>query len=195
MSYSGYWFVHPVPAEAAAHFRAEVDARLARAAVDHAAQWRSWLADPSGIGPRYLHADGSWHLTPASEAFSRLFASPALDELGLDVMKASALRKPDVRSLALRSETPLSVLFHGLGPARASRLPGFRGELLLSPAELQAARDELLAIFELDADERAAATQRIRSGSRPRKRARSIPPQSSTCSRLPSAPRRPQAPV
>ncbi|MFG2842666.1 hypothetical protein ACGF12_05760 [Kitasatospora sp. NPDC048296] len=146
MSYAGMWFLIPAPAEAVERHGPRLRALLAEHAADPGNRelLRRWERD--GLGPDELECLATG---PLGEDPDGLYAAWSdCGEIGPCVV------------VSARNRYPVLGLAHALGPERLAGLPGWFGDLVLTPEEVAAALPAVEAVFDLDAAARAAAEER-----------------------------------
>lgn len=148
MSYSGMWFLVPAPAEAVERHGPRLRGLLAEHAADPGAvglRGRWERGEDLGVDELEALASG-----PLGEDVNGLYA--AWNDCGTDI-------GPYV-CVSARNRYPVLGLAHALGPERLAGLPGWFGDMVLTPAEVRAALPAVEAVFALDDTERAAARAR-----------------------------------
>ncbi|MGA5822472.1 hypothetical protein ACPC54_31985 [Kitasatospora sp. NPDC094028] len=146
MSYYATWFLILAPADAVERHGPALRAQLAEhaAAPGTRALWQRWERGELGLDELEALASGPF---------------------GLDVEAMYAVWEDcgDLRpygAVSARNRFPMLGLAHALGPARMAELPGWFGDLVLSPAEVRATLPTVEAVFALDGAERAEAERR-----------------------------------
>ncbi|MFE5585364.1 hypothetical protein [Kitasatospora sp. NPDC056531] len=147
MSYSGMWFLIPAPAGAVERHGPRLRALLAEHAADpdNRELLRRWGRD--GLGPEELEWLASG---PLGQDPNGLY--DAWNDCEKDI-------GPYV-CVSARNRYPVLGLAHALGPERLAGLPGWFGDMVLTPEEVRAALPAVEAVFDLDAAARAAAEER-----------------------------------
>ncbi|MFI9362426.1 hypothetical protein ACIG5E_15445 [Kitasatospora sp. NPDC053057] len=150
MSYSGVWFLIPAPAAAV-----ERHGPRLRALLDEHA------ADPGNVELRRRWERGGALSTDELEG---LVPGPlGQDPNGLyEAWNDCGKEIGPYVCVSARNRYPVLGLAHALGPERLAGLPGWFGDLVLSPEEVRAALPAVEAVFDLDDAERAAAEERAR---------------------------------
>jgi hypothetical protein len=161
------WVLLVAPDEDLGRYQARFAALLAEHAArpDVQALWRGWLANPALVHGYTVRPDGrSRYLDEPNEAFLRLGATYPIADPDLGLVRDCQNLAGDGRDavvIVTREVDPVAALFHGLGPARATRLPGFFGNFVLTSAECRAAEPAVGEAFGLDDQEQAAVLDRI----------------------------------
>ncbi len=140
------WFLIPAPAEAVERH----GPRLRGALAAHAAEpgnrelRRRW--EREGLGPEELECLA---VGPLGEDLDALYA--AWEDCG---------KAGPYAAVSARNRYPVLGVAHGLGPERMAALPGWFGDVVLTPEELRASLPAVEAVFDLDGAARAAAEER-----------------------------------
>ncbi|MFJ9774243.1 hypothetical protein ACIRVF_23865 [Kitasatospora sp. NPDC101157] len=150
MSYSGMWFLVPAPAAAIERHGPRLRALLDGHAAEpgNAALRRRWERG-EGFGADELEALVSgpfgWDVN-----VNGLY--DAWNDCGTEIGPALCV--------SARNRYPVLGLAHALGPERLAGLPGWFGDLVLTPEEVRAALPAVEGVFDLDGTARAAAKER-----------------------------------
>ncbi|MET8625298.1 hypothetical protein ABZW30_16360 [Kitasatospora sp. NPDC004669] len=147
MSYYGMWFLIPAPAAAVERHGPRLRALLAERAADpdNRELLRRWRRD--GLRPEELEWLASG---PLGQDPDGLY--DAWNDCGKEI-------GPYV-CVSARNRYPVLGLAHALGPERLAGLPGWFGDMVLTPEEAEAALPAVEAVFDLDNAARAAAEER-----------------------------------
>ncbi|MET8540444.1 hypothetical protein ABZW03_07285 [Kitasatospora sp. NPDC004799] len=153
MSYQATWFLIPAPAAAV-----ERHGPRLRALLD------AHAAEPGNRALRRRWEAGE-HLAP--DELEGLVAGPlGADPDGLYAAWEECGRAGPCAAVPARSRYPVLGLAHGLGPRRTAGLPGWFGDVVLTPEEVRASLPAVEAVFALDTAERRAAEDRAREALR-----------------------------
>ncbi|MGW2376218.1 MULTISPECIES: hypothetical protein [Kitasatospora] len=148
MSYSGMWFLVPAPAAAVERHGPRLRALLDEHAADpgNAALRRRW-EHGGGLSTDELE----WLVSgPLGTDPNMLYE--AWNDCGKEIGPAVCV--------SARNRYPVLGLAHALGPERMAGLPGWFGDMVLTPEEVRASLPAVEAVFDLDEAARAAAKER-----------------------------------
>ncbi|KJS55830.1 hypothetical protein VM98_10775 [Streptomyces rubellomurinus subsp. indigoferus] len=146
MSYYATWFLVLAPAGAVERHGPALRAQLAEhaAAPGTRALWRRWEREELGFDELEALASGPFGLDV--EAMYAVWEDCA----GLRPYGA----------VSARNRFPMLGLAHALGPERIRELPGWFGDLVLSPDEVRSTLPAVEALFALDGAARVEAERR-----------------------------------
>lgn len=149
MGYDGRWFFFAVPPAVherlAPAFQAARAAGLPEATERALAHWRS--------EPDFLERELARPVTDFLNAFwPRPFAELFDDRIVRDEFPGFDLAACNVLSVSLDRFPPPALVWQGLGPERAARLPCFFGNLLVRPDEVRPALDRACEAFDVPAE-------------------------------------------
>jgi hypothetical protein len=129
--------------------------------------WSRWERDAArGGGAVPLHRPDGYATDEALHLYEMVGTSPfdALDDAcELHVMERWERfdEAVDPYITAVRKDNPVAALFHGLGPLRARRLPGWVGDVVLTAAEVRAHMKSVEAVLALSGAQREQTLGRI----------------------------------
>ena len=172
MAVTGFWYVRHAPDEEIESLRPPIDDFVRKVSADNGIQevlaaWKAWPARVHGFGPdrsldrlNRLFLGAFLAATPGENAFFAC-SRDDIDDVTWDVGRQNPPDRVEALFAHIDRFPPISSLFMGIGPERASWLPGALGCFALTAAELDAQANHMRRAHVLNPAERTDAVHRM----------------------------------
>lgn len=172
MAVTGFWYVRHASNEEVAALRPPIDDFVRRVSSDSGIQevleaWKAWPVRVHGFAPdrsldrlNRLFLGAFLAATPGEDAFFAC-SRDDIDDVTWDVGRQPVPEHTEALFTHIDRLPPMSMLFIGIGPERASWLPGALGCFALTAAELSAEATHIRRAHLLNPAERTDAVHRM----------------------------------